>query len=73
MSVASLTTGSAGPPPSSRAVRQLALTAVRFRFTVNFTVSQHLEPLACPAVEAVSASYVAFAIPSYLVMWRHGP
>jgi hypothetical protein len=45
---------------------------------VNFTVSQHLEPLACPVVDAVSASYaVALAIPAYLlvggVMWRHGP
>lgn len=61
--------------PGARAVRQLALTAVRIQFTVEFTVFDHPEPLACPVVDAVSASYaVAFAIPAYLlVMWRHGP
>jgi hypothetical protein len=42
---------------------------------VNFTVSQRLQPLACPVVDAVSASHAAvFAIAAYLlVMWRHGP
>lgn len=55
-------------------MRQLALTAQRFPFTVEFTVSKRPCTLAYVANETPSGSYVAmFAISSELLVWSLGP